>query len=427
MFGTSPFSSAPFADIGTEEYELSAGALDAGVVAVSTTTMSEEETLATQGELRTGNPTLGTSDFNQGQTLSAANVDTGSVSVPDISMSEDETFAATGLVTGNPSLDTTVIVVNHALGTTVALATGNPTLGTSDFAQDHEIDTGELATGNVSVPDATMQEEETLGGTGIDTGNPVTDTADITENNDLSTGDLDTGSVSVSDATMFEDETFAATELATGSLSLDTSDFNQTQTFEFVDLETGDVSVPDISMSEEETLSAQLMVINDPETPSADFTQGHNLGSVTLVTDAVSVPDATMFEDETFTTANLNTGALVLGTDRVYQVHILGQADNINTGMRQVDAAFFTQDHILSNDDLSSQPPVIDETEIEGDHKFEPPDIVLVGHNLEEVYFNPDFAREVNADNKKIGNRATFSGGNRAKFGRTAGNRVKVG
>jgi hypothetical protein len=32
MFGTSPFSSAPFADMGTEEYELSAGALDAGQV-----------------------------------------------------------------------------------------------------------------------------------------------------------------------------------------------------------------------------------------------------------------------------------------------------------------------------------------------------------------------------------------------------------
>lgn len=49
MFGTSPFSSAPFADMGTEEYELTANAITTGNPSVATSTLYEEETLATQG------------------------------------------------------------------------------------------------------------------------------------------------------------------------------------------------------------------------------------------------------------------------------------------------------------------------------------------------------------------------------------------
>ena len=45
MFGTSPFASATFAGMGSEEYDLTASAITTSAVSVANTTFQEDETL----------------------------------------------------------------------------------------------------------------------------------------------------------------------------------------------------------------------------------------------------------------------------------------------------------------------------------------------------------------------------------------------
>jgi hypothetical protein len=135
-----------------------------------------------------------------------------------------------------------------------------------------------------------------------------------------------------------------------------------------------------------------------------------------------------MFEDETFGAANLDTGTTEVPSTTFVQIHNLGEAEGIDTGASTVVSVDFTQGHTLAPEGpTDTGEPEIDRTVIVGDHYFALEELLASGHVLSTAFFNPALAREVNADNKKIGNRATFAGGNKTKFARTAGNRVKVG
>jgi len=427
MFGTSPFSSAPFADEGPKIYDLTASATSTGTPVLNSVSMSEEETLSTSGELRTDNPLVDMPAFNQGQTLASEELATNSPTVSETTLQEDETFSADNITLGVVSLDTLDIIVDHILSTSTDLESGSVEVSVATFNQDQVLETSVLSTGSADVTNTTMQEEETLYATLIETLSPSVGVAGFIENSVLSADNINTGSTIVNSTTMVEDETFTTPDMSTGSVSLATTSINQDQTFEFPDLDTGPSIVSDIAMSEEETLTAREPVINDPETPSVDFNQGQTLESVTLVISDVYFSPTMIKEDEKLYTDELSTGSVSLLVGVLRQEHLLGEAANINTGIRQIDAGFFTQNHSLDNDELLSNSHILDLVEIEADHKFSPPNVDLVGHNVEEAYFNPAFAREVNADNKIIGNRAVFKGGNNTKFGRTAGNRVKVG
>ena len=269
-----------------------------------------------------------------------------------------------------------------------------------------------------------MSEEETLAANAITTSAPEIDTADITENNVLSAATISTDAVSVPDISMSEEETFSTGALNTGSPTLGTTTINQDHVISTGALDTGNVSVPDISMSEEETLGGRDINVQDPETPSADFAQGHNFNTTELST-TPSVPSASMFEDETFSTGNLDTGAVSIGTINIVQEHDLGDASDITTGLPNVVSVDFTQGHTLQTGPLDTGEPEVDRALKTGDHNFSAPEFLMNGHILGTAFFNPALARTVAGTKERIGNRTDFKSGNSATT--TNGNRIKVG
>ena len=80
MFGTSPFASATFAGMGSEEYDLTASAITTSAVSVANTTFQEDETLGALF-ITTGSPVLGQPSKNSGKSLSTGELATNN---PDL-------------------------------------------------------------------------------------------------------------------------------------------------------------------------------------------------------------------------------------------------------------------------------------------------------------------------------------------------------
>ena len=80
MFGTSPFASATFAGIGSEEYDLTASTITTGAVSVANATLQEDETLGALS-INTGQPVLGQPSKNSGKSLSTGSLDTNNPSL----------------------------------------------------------------------------------------------------------------------------------------------------------------------------------------------------------------------------------------------------------------------------------------------------------------------------------------------------------
>jgi hypothetical protein len=120
----------------------------------------------------------------------------------------------------------------------------------------------------------------------------------------------------------------------------------------------------------------------------------------------------------------LETGAVDLGTDRIYQEHPL-ETGSTDTGSPNVVTVDFTQGHTLAPEGpTDTGEPEVDRTVILGDHYFTPEEFVASAHVLSAPFWNPALGRTVSAA-AKAGSRTVFTQKNKVTFNES--NKVKVG
>ncbi len=98
---------------------------------------------------------------------------------------------------------------------------------------------------------------------------------------------------------------------------------------------------------------------------------------------------------------------------------------NLETGVKVVDTADITEDNKLGGDNIITLAPVVDKAIQFGDHLFYMEELVSQPPILGAPYWNPDFARIVNVDNRRIGTRTGVANNNSVQF--NSNNNAKVG
>ena len=131
-----------------------------------------------------------------------------------------------------------------------------------------------------------------------------------------------------------------------------------------------------------------------------------------------------MFEEESFYASELATAAPVLDTLTMSEEETLSTS-NLETGVKVVDTADITEDNKLGGDNIITLAPVVDKAIKYGDHLFYMEELVGQSIVLGAPFWNPDFARIVNVDNRRIGTRTGVANNNSVQF--NSNNNAKVG
>ena len=178
--------------------------------------------------------------FTEDNVLSTPSISTGLSSIPSASMFENEQFTAADITTGSPTNSITPVGQDHVIPNQDNLNTGSSSLGTSGFNQGQTLDGQDLDSQNhilgqplfaynyvlgaanidcapVSVPAATMQENESFIATPITTGQPVVDAPSSVINYNFSTPETRTGNPSVLNTAIVINHVIIAQSLVTGN------------------------------------------------------------------------------------------------------------------------------------------------------------------------------------------------------------------
>ena len=157
-----------------EDEQFTAAGITTGSPTNSITPVNQDHVIQNQADLNAGNSSLGTSAFNQDQTLNgqdldsqshilgqplfaynyalgAANINCAPVSVSEATMQENESFIATPISTGQPVVDDTSSVINYNFSSPNIL-TGNPSVPATVMVRNIVIVGQSISTGNPDIP-----------------------------------------------------------------------------------------------------------------------------------------------------------------------------------------------------------------------------------------------------------------------------------
>ena len=216
----------------------------------------------------------------------------------------------TSVTTANPTIDSTVMVVNRLLAGDDVTA-GNPVIDTTALVESTP----------VVAPDLTM-------------GAPVVDTTAITQVHDLSA--VYTGNaITVPNVQMVEDENFSAPNVLMGTVRIDAAVFSQDRIF-----------------------SSQDLITGAPDVPTANTTINYDFSGSDVTSGNVEINTLTASIVINFTAPDISLGAPTVGNTTVTQNYALSTTE-LSFSQPTIDATSITvQIDFQSSDIITGLPSV---------------------------------------------------------------------